>query len=81
LRSVFLSTKRNSLDLRAGWLLSAVAALCLPSAAHGQTMKAPDITANDQRIFVYVNFGYIDKYPHYIFNWTGANRNRLMKEY
>ncbi len=28
-----------------------------------------------------VNFYYIDKYPHYIFNWTGANRYRLMKEY
>ncbi len=28
-----------------------------------------------------VNFDYIEKYPHYIFNWTGANRYRLMKEY
>ena len=28
-----------------------------------------------------VNFEYIDKYPHYIFNWTGSNRYRLMKEY
>jgi alpha-mannosidase len=28
-----------------------------------------------------VNFGYIDKYPHYVFNWTGSNRYRLMKEY
>ena len=28
-----------------------------------------------------VNFGYIDRYPHYVFNWTGANRYRLMKEY
>jgi alpha-mannosidase len=28
-----------------------------------------------------VNFAYIDKYPHYIFNWTGSNRYRLMKEY
>ena len=28
-----------------------------------------------------VNFYYIGKYPHYIFNWTGANRYRLMKEY
>lgn len=27
------------------------------------------------------NFDYIDKYPHYVFNWTGANRYRLMKEY
>ncbi|MBT9331539.1 glycoside hydrolase family 38 C-terminal domain-containing protein [Paracidobacterium acidisoli] len=28
-----------------------------------------------------VNFEYMDKYPHYVFNWTGANRYRLMKEY
>ena len=28
-----------------------------------------------------VNFEYMDKYPHYVFNWTGSNRYRLMKEY
>ncbi len=28
-----------------------------------------------------VNFDLIEKYPHYVFNWTGANRYRLMKEY
>jgi alpha-mannosidase len=28
-----------------------------------------------------LNFDYIDKYPHYVFNWTGSNRYRLMKEY
>ena len=28
-----------------------------------------------------VNFDYMNKYPHYVFNWTGANRYRLMKEY
>lgn len=28
-----------------------------------------------------VNFDYFDKYQHYVFNWTGANRYRLMKEY
>jgi alpha-mannosidase len=28
-----------------------------------------------------VNFDYIDKYSHYVFNWTGSNRYRLMKEY
>ena len=27
------------------------------------------------------NFDYIDKYPHYVFNWSGSNRYRLMKEY
>jgi alpha-mannosidase len=28
-----------------------------------------------------VNFYYFEKYPHYVFNWTGSNRYRLMKEY
>jgi alpha-mannosidase len=27
------------------------------------------------------NFALIDKYPHYIFNFSGANRYRMMKEY
>jgi alpha-mannosidase len=27
------------------------------------------------------NLRLIAKYPHYIFNWTGANRYRMMKEY
>src|SRR5215469_7560294 len=27
------------------------------------------------------NFDLFEKYPHYIFNFTGANRYRLMKEY
>ncbi len=27
------------------------------------------------------NFDYFEKYPHYIFNFSGANRYRLMKEY
>lgn len=27
------------------------------------------------------NFYYIDTYPNYVFNWTGSNRYRLMKEY
>src|ERR1700675_2712942 len=27
------------------------------------------------------NFKLFDKYPHYIFNFSGANRYRLMKEY
>jgi alpha-mannosidase len=27
------------------------------------------------------NFALLDKYPHYIFNFSGANRYRMMKEY
>lgn len=28
-----------------------------------------------------MNFDYMQEYPHYVFNWTGSNRYRLMKEY
>jgi len=28
-----------------------------------------------------INFDYFAKYPHYLFNFTGSNRYRLMKEY
>src|SRR5438270_11244974 len=28
-----------------------------------------------------VNFDYIDRYPHYVCNWTCANRYRPMQEY
>ena len=27
------------------------------------------------------NFDLFEKYPHYLFNFTGANRYRMMKEY
>src|SRR5678815_416972 len=27
------------------------------------------------------NFELIEKYPHYVFNFSGANRYRMMKEY
>ncbi len=30
---------------------------------------------------MHVNFSLFEKYPHYIFNFSGANRYRLMKEY
>lgn len=30
---------------------------------------------------MYLNFNLIEKYPHYIFNFSGANRYRMMKEY
>jgi alpha-mannosidase len=28
-----------------------------------------------------INFSFFEKYPHYIFNFSGANRYRMMKEY
>ncbi len=28
-----------------------------------------------------VNFDYLEKYPHYVFNFSGANRYRMIKEY
>lgn len=27
------------------------------------------------------NFSLLEKYPHYVFNWTGGNRYRFMKDY
>jgi alpha-mannosidase len=106
LRSISLATKRESISLRAAWIFTSIAFVGLTGAAHGQTMKAPDISKTPtlyivpyahldtqwrwefpQTISEYllktmrVNFDYIDKYPHYVFNWTGANRYRLMKEY
>src|SRR6195952_217162 len=27
------------------------------------------------------NFALFDKYPDYVFNWTGSNRYKFMKEY
>jgi alpha-mannosidase len=30
---------------------------------------------------MHVNFDFFEKYPHYIFNFSGANRYRMMKEY
>jgi len=105
-RLLFLTMKFSCQGLRATWLVSAIAVFALPIAAHGQTMKAPDITKVPtlyvvpyahldtqwrwefpQTISEYllktmrVNFDYFDKYPHYVFNWSGANRYRLMKEY
>jgi alpha-mannosidase len=41
----------------------------------------PQTIAEDLLKTLRVNFQYIDEYPHYVFNWTGANRYRLMKEY
>ena len=95
--------RRSKLRLIAVCLLDACFGCVL---AHGQTMKAPDITKDPtlyvvpyahldtqwrwefpQTISEYllktmrVNFEYMEKYPHYVFNWTGANRYRLMKEY
>ena len=28
-----------------------------------------------------LNFDWFEKYPHYVFNFSGANRYRMMKEY
>ena len=30
---------------------------------------------------LHTNFRYFEKYPHHIFNWTGADRYRLIEEY
>src|SRR6202048_927342 len=101
-----LLEQKSSRKLRTNWTSPALAAFTFLLSAHGQTMKAPDITKTPtlyvvpyahldtqwrwefpQTISEYllktmrVTFHYIDPYPHYVFNWTGANRYRLMKEY
>lgn len=41
----------------------------------------PEVINNYLRHTLQDNFRLIDKYPHYVFNFSGANRYRLMKEY
>ena len=41
----------------------------------------PQVISEYLRNTMHDNFTLIDKYPHYIFNFSGANRYRLMKEY
>ena len=106
LQSCLCSSKNPVVNAALKWISLVLTAFTFLLSAHGQTMKAPDITKTPtlyvvpyahldtqwrwefpQTISEYllktmrVNFDYIDKYPHYVFNWTGANRYRLMKEY
>jgi alpha-mannosidase len=41
----------------------------------------PQVISDYLRHTMEDNFSLFEKYPHYIFNFTGANRYRLMKEY
>ncbi|MGA7505639.1 MAG: glycoside hydrolase family 38 C-terminal domain-containing protein [Candidatus Sulfotelmatobacter sp.] len=41
----------------------------------------PQVISEYLRNTMQDNFALFDKYPHYIFNFSGANRYRLMKEY
>ena len=41
----------------------------------------PQVIDDYLRKTMHDNFNLFDKYPHYIFNFSGANRYRLMKEY
>jgi alpha-mannosidase len=41
----------------------------------------PQVISEFLPVTMHLNFDLIEKYPHYIFNSTGANRYRLMKEY
>lgn len=43
--------------------------------------ECPQVIDEYLRKTMTANFSLIDKYPHYIFNSSGANRYRLMKEY
>jgi alpha-mannosidase len=41
----------------------------------------PQVIRQFIRNTLHDNFALFEKYPDYLFNWTGANRYRLMKEY
>lgn len=41
----------------------------------------PQVINEYLRNTLHDNFALIDRYPHYVFNFSGANRYRLMKEY
>ncbi len=41
----------------------------------------PQVISEYLRKTMQDNFTLLDKYPHYVFNFSGANRYRLMKEY
>src|SRR4051812_48018092 len=41
----------------------------------------PQVIAEFLRNTLHDNFGLFEKYPHYIFNFTGANRYMMFKEY
>ncbi len=41
----------------------------------------PSVIATYIPATMHDNFALFEKYPHFKFNWTGANRYRLMKEY
>jgi alpha-mannosidase len=41
----------------------------------------PQVIDEYLRNTMHDNFKLLDKYPHYVFNFSGANRYRLMKEY
>ena len=41
----------------------------------------PQVINEYLRNTLHDNFALIEKYPHYVFNFSGANRYRLMKEY
>ncbi len=41
----------------------------------------PEVISDYLAKTMHLNFALFEKYPHYIFNFTGSNRYRLMKEY
>src|SRR6266404_7260882 len=52
--------------------------------AHLDTQWNWDITKTINEYLpktLHTNFDYFEKYPHYVFNFTGANRYRLIQEY
>src|SRR5258708_7761899 len=64
--------------------LSKEPTLYLVPYAHLDTQWNWDITKTINEYLpktLHTNFDYFEKYPHYVFNFTGANRYRLIQEY
>ena len=64
--------------------LKTTPALYLVGYAHLDTQwrwEYPQVISEYLPDTMHKNFALFQKYPHYIFNWTGANRYMMMKEY
>ena len=69
---------------RSQWTLSIEKNLYIVGYAHLDTQwrwTYVDTIQNDIRNTMEQNFALFDKYPNYIFNFTGSRRYELMKEY
>jgi len=74
----------NEATHRAAPNLKTTPTLYLVGYAHLDTQwrwEYPQVISEYLPDTMHKNFALFQKYPHYIFNWTGANRYLMMKEY